>query len=371
MNKKLIKLFKNPGLFFRDYFNKRYPEINSEQKYTVNEEEGVHHAEHKLWEIESSIHLSMTNEVDVVFTWVNHKDENWQKKKRAYLGDARLGCSNSADDARYEDHNELYYSVKAVKEFLPWIRKIYIVTDNQRPEWIDLNDDKIIIVDHSEIIDENYLPTFNSHVIEANIHKIKGLSENFIYFNDDVFVAKPLEKEHFFRKNGIASFFLSFKNLEEMEKKGCVTATLKASLNSRNILKNITNIYPSQTLVHTYVPLKKSTFDQVWQMYEQRIKEFLPNRFRGENDLNLATFLVPWQMYSAGQSVVTNEVCYYFNIRSNHALQQYKKLLNMKSQKVIAHSFCANDFSALNQKNKRCVGRDLVQMLDKYYQDSI
>ena len=198
MNKKLIKLFKNPGLFFRDYFNRRYPETNSEQKYTVNEEEGVYYAEHKLWEIESVIHVSKKNDIDAVFTWVNHKDEQWQQKKNIHLKNSHLGCKNSADDARYEDHNELFYSVNAVKKYLPWIKKIYIVTDKQKPEWLSENDEKVILVDHSEIIDLQFLPTFNSHVIEANLHKIKGLSENFIYFNDDVFVAREIEKEHFF-----------------------------------------------------------------------------------------------------------------------------------------------------------------------------
>jgi hypothetical protein len=369
MNKKLIKLFKHPGVFFRDYFNKRYPETNSEQKYTVNEEEGVHHAEHKLWEIESSISLPMIYEIDAVFTWVNARDKKWLSKKNLYLKDAKLGCENSADDARFEDHNELYYSVNAVKKYLPWIRNIYIVTDNQKPNWLNEDDEQIIFVDHTDLISSKFLPTFNSHVIEAHLHKINGLSENFIYFNDDVFVAQYLDKEHFFRKNGVSSFFLSTKNIEEMIIKGVSTATLKASINSRNILIQDTGIDPKLTLVHSYVPLKKSVYEEFWRLHESRILEFLPNKFRGENDLNLATFLIPWLMYIKGQSVITNEICYYFNIRSNHALAQYKKLINMRSNRILAHSFCANDFSTINQKNDRDVGKDLIQMLRKYYQD--
>lgn len=369
MKNKIVKLIKNPGYFFRDFFIKKYPIINCEQKYIENQEVAVQVMEEQLWKIETSIEFSENKEVDAVFTWVNARDDQWLHKKNSYLKNAKLGCENSADDARFEDHNELYYSVNAVKKYLPWIRKIYIVTDNQKPDWLSDSDDQIIIVDHTEIIDSKFLPTFNSHVIEANLHKIKNLSENFIYFNDDVFVAKYLDKEHFFRKNGIASFFLSMKNLETMKEKGVFTATLKASLNSRNILMKNTGIDPKQTLVHSYVPLKKSIFKEVWGQHESRISEFLSNKFRGENDLNLATFLVPWLMYIHGQSVITSEICYYFNIRSNHALQQYKKLINMRSNTILAHSFCANDFSTLGKQNSRDVGQDLIQMLSKYYQD--
>lgn len=371
MKNKFLKLVRSPGIFFRDYFNKHYPEVNSEQRYTLDEEVCVLHSENKLFNLESAIHVSKKNDIDAVFTWVNHRDEQWQQKKSIHLKNAHLGCENSADDARYEDHNELFYSVNAVKKYLPWIKNIYIVTDKQKPEWLSGNDEKVILIDHSEIIDLQFLPTFNSHVIEANLHKIKGLSENFIYFNDDVFVAKPLGREHFFRKNGVASFFLSMKNLEEMKGKGVLTATLKASLNSRYILKKTIEIDPQQSLVHTYVPLKKSFFEEAWHLFEPRIIEFLSNKFRGENDLNLATFLVPWMMYSKGQSVITNEVCYYFNIRSNHALHQYKKLLNMKSKTVLAHSFCANDFSTLSQNNSKDAEKILIELLNQYYQDTI
>ena len=72
---------------------------------------------------------------------------------------------------------------------------------------------KVQHIDHSEIISSKYLPTFNSHVIEAHLHNIPNLAENFIYFNDDVFVARELPPGHFFKGNGLASIFISRKSL--------------------------------------------------------------------------------------------------------------------------------------------------------------
>ena len=299
MNSKFRKLIKNPGIFFRDYFMKRYPIMNSEQKFTEHNEAAVYVVQQHLYNIEKTIDVKVFD-VDIVYTWVNDKDPSWVKKKEKYSSHD-VACIGSADQARFENHNELYYSILSVKKFLPWVRNIYIVTDNQRPDWL-VNDEKIFIVDHQDIIDSQYLPTFNSHIIEAHLHKIKGLAEHFIYFNDDVMVAKPLAKEHFFRKNGLASIFSSKKSLAEMTAKGVTTATLSASKNSNQILMKKYGTSIDTPLVHTYIPLTKTSFDQCWKENSKYIQSFLCNRYRSKNDLNMATFLVPWMMYLEGHS---------------------------------------------------------------------
>ncbi len=362
MNKKIKKLFNNPGVFFRDYFMKKYPVINSEQRFSEHDENAVYLVQQNLYELEKKITVQ-NFDVDIVYTWVNDKDEEWLNKKKQF-SNHDIACSGSADQARFENHNELYYSVLSVKNFLPWVRNIYIVTDNQRPDWLS-DDENIFIVDHHDIIDAQYLPTFNSHVIEANLHKIPGLAEKFIYFNDDVIVAKPLEKEHFFRKNGIASIFASKKNLQDMVQRGVTTATLIASENSNKILIENHGIRIDNPLVHTYVPLNKSSFKKCWEDNLPRIQSFLSNKYRSENDLNMATFLVPWSMYIQGESVITSEICYYFNIRSPHANMQYKKLLELKVKKQSPHSICVNDFKSGNQETDYQI--HLENFLIKYF----
>lgn len=364
--KKFKKLIKHPGLFFRDYLNKRYPIINCEQKYTASEEISVLKSKSYLWGLEKKFQLKTEIEVDVVFTWVNNKEDSWRLKKEQYIKNHKDLSPVSINNARFENHNELYYSVYSVKKFMPWVRNIFIITDNQRPDWLDENDTKITIIDHKDLIEDKYLPTFNSHVIEAHLHKIKGLSEYFIYFNDDVFVAKPLEKEHFFRKNGVASLFLADKSIQNMQKKGRKTPTLSASFNSIQILQKYYHASIDTPLVHTYMPLKKSIYEKFWSTYENQLNSFLNNRFRGENDLNLASFLIPWIMYLDKEAIISQEVCYYFNIRSPHARTQYRQLLEKKQKKQEPHSFCANDFiTEHNQIDNYHL--ELESMLQQYF----
>lgn len=237
--KKLKKLCSTPGLFFRDFFNKRYPAVNCEQSYTEFDESIILKTFQNLTQLDSQLlSLSKSKQIDIVYTWVDNQDTHWQEKYHFYksiVSPTSLGLY-ACDHARFDNHNELFFSINGVLKFLPWVRKIFIVTDNQKPDWF-VEDERICIIDHKEIIDKKYLPTFNSHVIEAHLHKIPGLSENFIYFNDDVFVARPLDAEHFFRSNNLASIFVAKKSLSQMISRGVMTPTLHASINSNKILE--------------------------------------------------------------------------------------------------------------------------------------
>lgn len=348
--KKVKKFIRNPGIFFRDYLNKKYATFTNEQKIWQNDEGIVVDYELQLCLLESKL---VTNQmpVDVVFTWVDDTDEVWQQKHKiaSELQNKSIGLYAN-DSARFENHNELYYAVYSVLTYLDWVNHVFIITDNQIPAWLKkINNKKITIIDHKQIIDKSYLPTFNSQVIEAHLHNIPNLSENFIYFNDDVFVARPLPKEHFFAGNGNASIFLAEKSLQEMKNKGVMTPTLFACENCQNLLSETYQIKIDMPLVHTYIPLKKSYFEKAWQLYYNDITGFLANKFRSNNDLNLATFLVPYLMYLEGKSTVRREVCYYFNVRTNNAKAQYEKLLQKKELGEMPHSFCANDFNSEKQ----------------------
>lgn len=303
--KKLKKFAKHPGLFLRDYFNKKYPVINNEQLLIESHEPLLIENDLKIISLEANIN-KVNLPIDVVFTWVEDKDPVWQAKYRTANNQVTTPPGlYSTDSARFSNHNELYYSVHSVEKFMPWVQTIYIVTDAQSPPWLsEQNHPKIKIIDHTEIIDKQYLPTFNSHVIEANLHKIPNLSEHFIYFNDDVFVARPLKAEHFFRANGIASLFVAAKRLSAMQQKGIMTPTLAASLNGIGLLQKQHDHLIDMPLVHTYVPLKKSMYELAWQLYRDEIQAFLPNRLRTNYDLNMATFLVPWLTYLQGHAVL-------------------------------------------------------------------
>src|SRR5699024_12219498 len=114
-----------------------------------------------------------SNKIDAVILWVDDTDEKWLKKKMKWQ--RYYGIEDNMPE-RYRTWDNLHYIFRGIEKFAPWINHIYLVTDGQKPKWLKENNN-ITVVDHQDIISKDHLPTFNSGVIELNIHKIKGLSE--------------------------------------------------------------------------------------------------------------------------------------------------------------------------------------------------
>ncbi|ELY6274553.1 Stealth CR1 domain-containing protein [Cronobacter muytjensii] len=361
--RKVRKLLSSPGMFLRDYLLKKHPLIFNEIHCPVTEE-GVL-LKHDL-ALERMFEVNFP--VDVVFTWVDNNDPRWgskfQQYRRTHL---QQGDNADCDLARFDNHNEIYYSVLSVLRFMPWVRFIYIVVDGHSLPWAE-RIASVKIISHEEIIPSQYLPTFNSHVIEAHLHHIPGLAEHFIYFNDDVFVARDLPASHFFKGNGLASLFISRKSLTAMAQRGSTTPALSASLNARTLLADDTGFTPDAPLAHTYVPLRKSMFTEARQRYRQQIDAFLSCKFRSDNDLNLPTFLVPWLAYIRGMAAPARDICYYFNVRSPAAKMHYRALIDRRPHDGAPHSFCANDFSSRNTSIHHYQDQ-LIDMLETYFEN--
>ena len=143
-----------------------------------------------------------TFDVDLVYLWVDGSDPQWLKKKELYTG-KQADTSEGNNRGRYVNNDELKYSLRSVERYLPWIRRIYIVTDDQSPAWLQKDHPKIRIVDHTELLPEKALPCFNSSVIEYFLYKIPGLSEHFLFANDDMFFNRELSPDYFFDPDGI------------------------------------------------------------------------------------------------------------------------------------------------------------------------
>lgn len=134
--------------------------------------------------------------IDFVIFWVDGNDPGWQKKKAQYKG---TDIQNS--DTRFRDWDLLKYWFRAVEQYAPWVHHIYFVSDSQIPQWMNLNQPKLTHVDHKDFIPDKYLPTFNSHTIEHHFHLIKGLSEHFVAFNDDMFINAPISPQYYFKED--------------------------------------------------------------------------------------------------------------------------------------------------------------------------
>ena len=135
--------------------------------------------------------------IDFVITWVDGHDPEWLKERNYYASIEHVEVDNGI--ARFRDWENLQYWFRGIEKFAPWVNKIYFVTYGHVPEWLDTKHQKIRIVKHSDFIPAEYLPTFNSNVIEFFFHRIQGLSEHFVYFNDDFFLIDYVSPSRFFR----------------------------------------------------------------------------------------------------------------------------------------------------------------------------
>ncbi|KAJ6255560.1 hypothetical protein M0813_11436 [Anaeramoeba flamelloides] len=158
--------------------------------------------------------------IDAVIMWVNGSDPIFQQEKEneyfqydgcekncRYPIESKLSwcCptrNKKENTIRFTEHDELKYLIRSIEQFAPWIRKIFLVTNNQIPNWLDLSNERIEIVVPSDFVKyPESLPTFSSPALESQLHLIKGLSRLFLYFNDDFFITKPIWPSDFITRD--------------------------------------------------------------------------------------------------------------------------------------------------------------------------
>jgi hypothetical protein len=220
--------------------------------------------------------------IDMVFTYCDGTDPKFIEEKNKFLKE-KDKINNLP--VRYININEIIYSVRSVLKFIPWINMIYIITNKQIPP-IELNP-KIKIIDHTEIIPNKYLPTFNSDVIESFIHNIPELSEIFMYNNDDSMHTSNINISDILQENRI--IFRNYYRISEYNKNN--NEYKKRIYLTSQIFKKTD---PSIKLInnhHTKI-LRKSTLKFVEEKYPKILHELRVNRFRGDKYIQYLFFCV-------------------------------------------------------------------------------
>lgn len=224
--------------------------------------------------------------IDVVYTWVDSSDPKWQAKFAHHIG--RPTETTHGSELRYLSRNELRYSIRSVLKFAPWVRNIFIVTDDQRPRWF-VGNDRVRIVDHREIFpDPSVLPVFNSHAIESCLHRIPGLSERFIYFNDDVFLGRPSSPSDFFSPGGRVMTYLS--GHLSFNKEWIANGTLPTDAAFRNtcrIVESRFGVTPVAKAQHTPHPMMKSVLEMIEAEHPEGLSNTRSARLRSDTDMNV------------------------------------------------------------------------------------
>lgn len=228
--------------------------------------------------------------IDAVWTWVDGSDQAW-RSERARWSERTSSISSDGDaDNRYESHDELRYSLRSTAMYAPWLRHRYIVTAGQRPAWLT-ESDKVTVIDHRDIMPADVLPTFNSHAIENHLHRISGLSENFLYFNDDVFLGRRCTPEQFFTPAGQPRAFSSPTGVPEGPVGDDDYGYYAARKNNRSLVERQFQITVPHGYRHTPHSLNRNLLDQIQELFPDEWDATSRSRFRSNDDLAVVSAL--------------------------------------------------------------------------------
>ena len=243
-------------------------------------------------------------DIDVVYTWVDGSDERWLATFASWS--AREGRDHQVDrdlvTGRYRDNGELRHSLRSLWFGCDWVRRIFVVTADQMPAWLDVEDARVELVSHRDILPQSCLPTFNSHAIEAALHRIDGLSEHFVYFNDDVFVGRPLRPEHFFTSSGLPKVFPSDARVSGVEDDQ-QPAVDNAAMRGRHLLARDFGRVAAFKPHHAPFPLRRTLLDELVKRYADEVESTVHHRFRHPDDLSIAASLAGNYGIATGQAV--------------------------------------------------------------------
>lgn len=265
-------------------------------------------------------------DIDIVVLWVDGNDPEWQKEKAKYQG-VKLDDSNSVN--RFRDWGLMPYWFRAVEKFLPWVRTVHFVTCGHVPPWLNLDCPKLHHVRHDEYIPRECLPTFNANTIEMNIHRIPGLADRFIFFNDDMFVTRPMPETAFFRDGLPCSYgaeipvgfvgtagiwqhliandmrivnnhFPKREQAVKFKKKYRSSAyRWQDNLRTLAVEKLFPEYFTGFKNLHAPAAFLKSTFETLWEEEREVLEKTSANRFRTADDVN--QWLVIWWQLASGQ----------------------------------------------------------------------
>jgi hypothetical protein len=236
-------------------------------------------------------------EIDLVYLWVDGSDPVWEARKNAFLGKANVESDVNCK-GRYANNDELKYSLRSAENHAPWIRKIFIVTDNQIPEWLDVANPRIKIINHSEILPSQALPCYNAGVIECFLYKIPDLSEHFLYSNDDMFFNADMQPDSFFADDGYPIVRLEKKMFgkwryiwKKLAKKPMSVYRL-AVVRASTLVGEKFGKYYFGIPHHNIDAYRKSDYQAaVEQVFAEEVKTTIPNHLRTPLDVQRAAFL--------------------------------------------------------------------------------
>lgn len=331
----------------------------------------------------------MEDKIDFVVTWLDSSDPEWQQQYAYY----KEQCTGRKEAARFRNMDIFQYWFRAVEQYAPWVHKVFLVTNGTFPKWINKEHPKLVLVRHSDYIPEELLPTFNSYTIEAFLHRIPGLSEQFVYFNDDMFLNASVLPETFFRdglpcdsnaeslqnvpiyskEDGYGIYMSILANIgvlnAHFDRRQTVRQSLKRwygwHLGRRGLLLSLMlrrfKTFPGFRWRHFEQPLLKSVLEEASEKASEVLLATC-TKFRGEVQIVPPYFFRYWQFASNRFYPMRLYKSKYLELSLSN-LDRVERALH--NSKVI--SFCLNDTAECPNEEYEIINRELQRLLEQRF----
>ncbi|MFJ4657040.1 stealth conserved region 3 domain-containing protein [Nocardia sp. NPDC088792] len=298
-------------------------------------------------------------DIDVVFSWVDAADPARNALRSAAISEALLGEGDGAP-ARVRQIDELRYALRSVYANAPWVRRIFIATDCTPPAWLDAHPQVTIVRAAEHFSDRSSLPTFNSHAVESQLHHIPGLSEHFLYANDDMFFGRPMRPTMFFTAGGISKFIESPVRIGTGTRAVRRSGFENAARNNRQLLRNRFGQLITRHLEHAPAPLRRSVLFELEGVFADDFARTQASRFRSSTDISVTNSLYHYYALLSGRAV-QNETARarYIDTTTREGLDQLVGLGIRRD----ADFFCLNDgsFPEIEEAHRSSRVRNFLQ----------
>ncbi len=301
-------------------------------------------------------------DVDLVFSWVDGSSPEYRARRATLMQDAVVGEGDD-HEARYRQINELKYALRSVYMFAPWIRRIFIASDSPRPDWLADHPSVTFVPAAEHFRDPSVLPTFNSQAVESQLQHIPGLSEHFLYSNDDMFFGRNVGPDLFFSPGGITKFIEANTRIglgaNDPERSGFENA---ARVNRRLLWERFGRI-TTRHLEHTAAPLRKSVLVEMEAVFPEEFAATAASRFRAKDNISVTNSLYHYYALLTGRAV-TQETAKvkYVDTTSYRGLQSMDRLLEKRNKDL----FCLNDGSFPEVSTEERTTR-VTDFLEKFF----
>ena len=280
-------------------------------------------------------------DIDIVFSWVDGAELEWQRIRARRMESYIIG-EGDGSEARFRQLDELKYALRSVNLFAPWIRNIYIVTDSGAPAWLAEHPRVTILPSETFFANLDDLPTHNSHAVESQLHNIPGISEHFLYSNDDMFFGRPVQPGVFFSPGGVSKFIEAGTRIGMGDSNPARSGFENAARVNRRLLQQKFGKLITRHLEHAVTPLRTSVLRELEREFPEDFARTGASAFRQATDISVTNSLYHYYALMTGRAVVqTDARVKYVDTTMRSGLKAMRTLLKKRSYDF----FCLNDGS--------------------------